>query len=154
MPNHDPYDISTRCWCGSLWWQDHRHFSVTPVEFGRPASQRANGFLLALGLTLLGACVFLASSCSSTAACKPLGQELANAAAQALVCAVNQPLAGCEQTALQSVSQITPDGLVCAESVLVEASRQPHVTGNCVTNPGDPSCYPPVHDAMSPNRSK
>ena len=53
------------CWCGRQTFDDHRHFGVAPVEFGRspiPVLSLSEKALMLFGLISMAVCIFLLSS--------------------------------------------------------------------------------------------
>ena len=59
------HDMPQRCWCGRTSWDSHRHFGITPVEFGRspiPRLSLGEKALMLMGLISGVVCLFLLAS--------------------------------------------------------------------------------------------
>lgn len=123
-----------RCWCGAIWWRDHRHFAVTPVEFGRrprPVLTWTEKTLLVLAAVSLGVSIFFGCGCSTVKTCvEPLTAQAISDGAAVLVCAQTKPLATCEEAQLAvEEQQLSADTLVCAETAVAAAVNQAHTAG-------------------------
>lgn len=130
MSTRDPAAIETHCWCGAIWWQDHRHFSVAPVAFGRsptPSPLERLGWILFL--VCAASCIFFATGCATVKTCaQPLTSQATQDGAAVLVCAAGgTSLATCEENQLSvEAGQLTQDVLICAESAIAVAANGTH----------------------------